>query len=178
MSESESISREEIVSNPGTIPARIIFDTLANNGFKIWLIGHTNGMLLFNLKISDDTQASVAFTESDLAKSYINRRKIRNSLLKNFGKKLVLVGTSLMHLQTTINPMNYSFLANLVINPNPTGDFFIPLPLAYINELIEKDVLDYDASEDDEFEIIEMRFDKEDKMFYEDDENFDDVLEE
>ena len=141
---------------------------MADQGYKLWMIGHVNGVSLFNMKISDETMAVTTFTESDLAISFLNKKKIRNTLLRNFGKRIVLVGTTIMHMQNMVNPANHEYLSNIIINPHASGDFFIPLPMSYINNLVEKNILEYDPDEDADYDIIELIYDYSKKEYLDD----------
>lgn len=166
----ESLTHEQITKNPGVLPSKMIFDMLAANDYNIWMIGHMNGALLYHIRLSQETNATVTFTSPDIAQAYVNNNAIRKNVLKNFGKKFVLVGTTLMHLQNMINPVNLSFMSNVVINPLASGEFFIPLPLPYIAKLIEDGILDYDEEDDGDIDLIEMIYDRESKRFIPDEE--------
>jgi hypothetical protein len=155
------MTRAQIEEAPGELPSKIIFNQLVNNRFRVWIIGHQNGVLFFNVSISVSTNATVAFTTRELAEAYINRKEVRNSLLQHFGGKVMLIHTTVQHLQHILNEQNASFLNNLVINPNPSGEFFIPMSMKHITEMVNKGIMEFDYAIDADYDIIEMVYDKE-----------------
>ena len=158
----------EIESSPGILSAKIIFNNLINNNLKVWVISsETQNFFFVQLQTKEHQEpsfATIAFTHEELALSYINRKQIQSILLRMFGKKIFVVGVKLTCLQDILNPMNAHTLSNLIINPN-SRDFFIPIPLGYVKQMVDKRVLSYDPINDANMDIIELEYDKEERYF-------------
>ena len=171
---------KSIESKPGTLATKIILNRLIENRFKVWAIGHQNGVVLFHIKLAKNTFASTVFTDKEIAIAYMNRNEIRKSLYKHFGKDIMLLEVSLMKMYQMISPMNEEFMSNVVINPN-SRDFFIPIPLSGFGKMVDKKIIDYDPEEDEDYEIYHVYYNRDIKRYIEADESdvpsmdFDDI---
>lgn len=163
-----SLSVDEIERSPGTLSAKIIFNALIDNGLKVWLIS-SEAQTFFYVQLQtkeaqEPSFATVAFTQEEIALSYVNRNPVQSILLRIFGKKVFIVGIKLTCLQDVLNPLNFNTLSKLIVNPN-SKDFFVPLPLSYIKQMVDNKVLLYDPVNDANMEVTEMEFNKEERVY-------------
>jgi len=165
------IAKDEIEKNPGVISANIMMDVIKNNDYKISIISDVmqNGLYVTNM--NNNTRAIVAFTDNKLALSYVNRKNIINTVKIAFGKHLLLIRTSILHVNKIVNMRN-AFQQNMtnqqvqsmdqiIINPNYDGSYFLPLSLSYISNYIMNNVGDHNIFVDEEEDVVKAVYEKE-----------------
>jgi len=165
------IAKDEIEKNPGVITANIMMDIIKNNDYRVWIISDVmqNGLYITNM--NNESRSIVAFTDNKLALSYTNRKNIINTIKLAFGKQLLLIGTSILHIHKIVN-MRSAFQQNvmnqhvqpmdqIIINPNYEGDYFLPLSLSYIANHIINNVGNHNVFVDEKEDVTKVVFDKE-----------------
>ncbi len=179
--DSRKWSNEHIENNIGRLGAQIIINQLIDNKWNMWFIGNTDGNSLYTVDLSSGEKVIVGFTSEAIAATYVNKADIKNSLSKNFGKKLVIVQFSILkiteimqHNMQVINKVAPGLLTqSLAPSPintliiNPTGsNSFVPLhaPLLAGKLLEEGDIEGGNLQEQPIFSMYEL--DEKVKRFY------------
>lgn len=161
----------EIESRPGRLAAQIVWNELVENDMFAWFIGNTDGNRLFTVTLNNGNDSLVGFTDADIICSYINRSSIRKNLLITFGKKVVLVNMSFRQLSKilkSVNPFSPSdipVIETVVLNPN-NKDFFIPMKIDHLADIIHKNIEEIDRDATD-ISYISMEYSKKEKLFLE-----------
>lgn len=164
----DKLSYEEYEKKPGMLSAKIIYNQLVKNNYRVFAIGHINGNLLFNVAVGKDNYATTLFTTKEIALAFINKSEIKKMLYKNYGKIVVLLDTSLSQLCLFVNPSNMHYLNVAIINPN-RSDFFIPINMSYFAKLVMEDKILKNQSED--FNLSTVEYDDSLKEYCFNDEN-------
>jgi len=140
--DSRKWTNDHIEKNVGRLCAQIIVNQLIDNKWNMWFIGNTDGNSLYTVDLSSGEKVIVGFTSESIAATYVNKREIKQSLSKSFGKKLVIVQFSILkiteimqHNMQVVNKIAPGLLSqSLAPSPintliiNPTGaDSFVPL---------------------------------------------------
>lgn len=157
------LSYVDYEKKPGMLSAKIVFNILVKSNYKVFAIGHVNGSLLFNVAVGPTHFATTLFTSKELAISFCNKKDVKKLLCRNYGKTVVILDTSLVHLSTFINPDNATYLNTVIVNPNKS-DFFIPIHLGYFSRLVEENKVQFNA-EDDDFDLNTVEFDDSTKEY-------------
>jgi len=156
--------RAEILKTPGQLSAQIVMNSIIDNDYKVWVIVNVRNGVFFHVNISEESLATVAFTSKALALGYSNRKLSSRVIYKNFGKKFALMETTLMFLYDQMNATNKAFMGNMIFNPN-TADFYIPIPLSYVGEMIDKKLVDYNPIEHDNYELTPVEWNTDTKSY-------------
>lgn len=181
--DNKKMSKDDIEKSPGTIAAKIIYNTLYDNDFELFYIGGVMGNVLYTVQLSNKEQALVAFTTAELLQAYINRKQIKQKIKKSFGKKLACVKITIDVVDKLIKQTASKAAAGLIssvkddrgmdtviINPN-MKDKFIPISISYTTSLLGDTQQPFDQLEFDETLKISMEdvsileYDKEDDMY-------------
>ncbi len=148
------ISREEIIKNPGTIAAKIVYNTMYDNDFKLYYIGGVMGNVLYTVQLSNKEKALVAFTTAELLQSYVNRNQMKPKMKESFGDKLACVKMTIDVVNELIKQTEFKIaqgmfpqsipgprLDTVIINPN-MKDKFIPISISHTSSLLSKPALE------------------------------------
>jgi len=141
--DNNKMSHDDIENNPGTIAAKIIYNTLYDNDFELYYIGSVMGNVLYTVQLNNKERALVAFTTSELLQSYVNRKQMKQKIKKSFGKKVACVKIDIdmvdRLIQQTSSKIELGLLPpiesgnkmdTVIINPN-MKDKFIPISISY-----------------------------------------------
>ena len=188
--DSRKWTSEHIESNVGKLGAQIIVNELIKNEWKMWFIGNTTGNSLYTVDLSSGEKVIVGFTDENVAANYVNKKEIRKGLVKNFGKKLVLVQFSILkiteimqHNMQVVNKVGPGLLSQslapspintLIVNPSG-ADSFIPLHAPLLaGKLLEEGNIEKDSlGEEPVFSLYEL--DNEDDRYYPADEEDEEI---
>jgi hypothetical protein len=175
--DTKSMPMKEILNKPGKLASKIVYKKLIENNYDLWFISDEDGEKVFFASLGNVVGGTVAWTTKDLAIGYINRKDIKKTLIRSFGTRIMLSKMSLYHMQGILEPSNAEYISTIIVNPN-SKDFFVPIALPFFQKfssLLEDDIedeLDYSSNQ---FEICQMKLDKETKYFVEDHDS-DDLL--
>ena len=188
--DSRKWTTEHIENNVGKLGAQIIVNELIKNEWKMWFVGNTNGNSLYTVDLSSGEKVIVGFTDENVAANYVNKKEIRKGLVKNFGKKLVLVQFSILkiteimqHNMQVVNKVGPGLLSQslapspintLIVNPSG-ADSFIPLHAPLLaGKLLEEGNIEKDSlGEEPVFSLYEL--DNEDDRYYPADEEDEEI---
>ena len=178
--------REDIIKNPGTIAAQIVYNILCDNDFELYYIGGIMGNVLYTVQLSNTEKALVAFTSTDLLITYVNKRQMKPKIRKSFGKKLACVKISIDTVNSLIRQTALKASVELgvdpvvldivIINPN-MRDKFVPISISHTTSLLghtyqEDNQYDLDTVKISMEDVDVLQYDKEsgDYLFIEEDE--------
>ena len=188
--DSRKWTTEHIENNVGKLGAQIIVNELIKNEWKMWFVGNTTGNSLYTVDLSSGEKVIVGFTDENVAANYVNKKEIRKGLVKNFGKKLVLVQFSILkiteimqHNMQVVNKVGPGLLSQslapspintLIVNPSG-ADSFIPLHAPLLaGKLLEEGNIEKDSlGEEPVFSLYEL--DSEDDRYYPADEDDEEI---
>tara|TARA_R100000008_G_scaffold85012_1_gene73843 strand:+ start:297 stop:881 length:585 start_codon:yes stop_codon:yes gene_type:complete len=188
--DSRKWTTEHIENNVGKLGAQIIVNELIKNEWKMWFVGNTTGNSLYTVDLSSGEKVIVGFTDENVAANYVNKKEIRKGLVKNFGKKLVLVQFSILkiteimqHNMQVVNKVGPGLLSQslapspintLIVNPSG-ADSFIPLHAPLLaGKLLEEGNIEKDSlGEAPVFSLYEL--DSEDDRYYPADEEDEEI---
>ena len=188
--DSRKWTTEHIENNVGKLGAQIIVNELIKNEWKMWFVGNTTGNSLYTVDLSSGEKVIVGFTDENVAANYVNKKEIRKGLIKNFGKKLVLVQFSILkiteimqHNMQVVNKVGPGLLSQslapspintLIVNPSG-ADSFIPLHAPLLaGKLLEEGNIEKDSlGEEPVFSLYEL--DSEDDRYYPADEEDEEI---
>jgi len=169
----QNYSVKQIEEEPGRLSAQIVFNELVENEMFFWVIGNTQGNMLYTVVLNNENKSIVGFTSEHILMSYINRASVKKTLLNSFGKKIVVVNMSFKYLKKILKsgvrtveyvggsaPMPIN---TVIMNPN-SKDFFVPFNVSYFSDVMEGNVEDIER---DVYEITTsyLEFDKEIRLF-------------
>lgn len=166
------LTREEIVSKPGYLAAKIVHNIMIENKFNLCFIGNTMGNTLYTVQLNNKQRAIVCFTDDGLLESYVNRKKVRQTINDTFGNQIVSVTMNICTLNAILEDYNNEdereTVKIIIVNPN-TRDYFIPVNISLFSKIISKSGL---IEEEDinntvyEENVKKMEYDKEEKKFF------------
>jgi hypothetical protein len=179
--DNNKISREDIIKSPGTISAKIVYNTMYDNDFELYYIGGVMGNVLYTVQLNNKEKALVAFTTAELLQSYINRDQMKPKIRKSFGNKLacVKIGIDVVNklIKQTAMKAAHGIIPELpgppldtvIINPN-MKDKFIPISISYTTSLLttvqdEDDPLEFGTLRISMEDVDILEYDKEDKVY-------------
>ena len=188
--DSRKWTNDYIENNVGKLGAQIIVNELIKNEWKMWFVGNTTGNSLYTVDLSSGEKVIVGFTDENVAANYVNKKEIRKGLVKNFGKKLVLVQFSILkiteimqHNMQVVNKVGPGLLSQslapspintLIVNPSG-ADSVIPLHAPLLaGKLLEEGNIEKDSlGEEPVFSLYEL--DNEDDRYYPADDEDEDI---
>jgi hypothetical protein len=171
------MTREDIISKPGALAAKIVFNNLYDDDFNLCFIGNVMGNTLYTVQLNNRERAIVGFTDESLLEAYANRLRIVKNLKTTFGAKIVSVKLNICTLNSLIETsqdvgdvvdfVSDDIVRTLIINPN-NKDFFIPIHIPAMSKmLIEQGLIEEDDIEEvaDKENLKILEYNKKSKRF-------------
>jgi len=159
----KKLTRKDIISKPGQLSARIIYNNLIKTKFAVSIISDQTGYSFYNIQV-ENIRATVAYTSRSIAIANCNRDHLRKELYQNFRDNIYIIDTNLLHLTNMVNPINAGYIGTVIINPSFSNSFF-PISLKVISELISSQKIEYDPEIHSDYEVISLQYNKDIKRY-------------